>query len=147
MSASNALHNKPKEDTKQKEVDHDILTLYFDGACPVCSREMRHLKKKDKKGLLSFVDISEPDFDPAKYNRSYDDFMKQIHAVLPDGTVVIGMEVFRQAYKRIGHGWLLFPTKLPVIKQIADFAYAVFARNRMKISKFLSRCGVDSCSI
>ncbi len=127
--------------------DEGRLEIYFDGACPVCSREMRYLKKRDKKNLISFVDINTSDFNPQEYNRSHDDFMKQIHARLPDGEIVTGMEVFRQAYKRIGHAWLLFPTKLPVIKQIADYAYAVFARNRMKISKFLSRCGVDSCSI
>jgi predicted DCC family thiol-disulfide oxidoreductase YuxK len=131
----------------QKSSSKDLLEIYFDGACPVCSREMRYLRKRDKNNLISFIDVSAENFDPAAYNRTRDDFMKQIHARLPDGKIITGMEVFRQAYNRVGYGWLLFPTKLPLIKQIADFAYAVFARNRMKISKFLSRCGVDSCSI
>lgn len=121
--------------------------LFYDGACPICSREMSYLKKRDKNNLISFVDISSPEFDPKKYNKSNDDFMKQIHARLPSGEIITGMEVFRQAYNRVGYGWLLFPTKLPVIKQIADLCYAIFAKNRMKISKFLSKCGVDSCSI
>jgi predicted DCC family thiol-disulfide oxidoreductase YuxK len=126
---------------------NNTFELFYDGACPICSREMSYLKKRDKKNQISFIDISRPEFDPKKYNKSNDDFMKEIHGRLPSGEIITGMEVFRQAYKRVGYGWLLFPTKLPVIKQIADLCYAIFAKNRMKISKFLSKCGVDSCSI
>jgi predicted DCC family thiol-disulfide oxidoreductase YuxK len=126
---------------------NEPLTLFYDGGCPVCSREMRFLKKKDSKNLISFIDISSSDFNPSEYNKDQDTFMKQIHARLPDGTLITGMEVFRQAYQRVGHGWILFPTKFPVIKQLADICYALFAKNRMRISKFLSRCGMSSCAI
>ena len=41
------------------------LTLYYDGACPVCALEMDHLRSRDAAARLVFVDIAAPGFDPA----------------------------------------------------------------------------------
>jgi len=123
------------------------ITLFFDGDCPLCSREVRYLERKDSRGVIRFVDISTPDFDPAIYSKTKSDFMRAIHAELPDGTLIEGMEVFRRIYQAIGYGFLLKPTKLPILKQIFDFAYYVFAKNRIRIGTLLGRCGLGRCSI
>ncbi len=49
--------------------------------------------------------------------------MKRIHAVLPDGKVVEGVEVFRRVYDVIGLGWVYAATKLPVVGTVVDKAY------------------------
>lgn len=123
------------------------ITLFFDGDCPLCSREVRYLERKDSRNLIRFVDISAPDFNPDVYSKTKSDFMRAIQAELPDGTFIEGMEVFRRIYQAIGYGFLLKPTKLPIIKQIFDFAYYVFARNRIRIGSLLGRCGLGKCSI
>jgi predicted DCC family thiol-disulfide oxidoreductase YuxK len=33
------------------------LTLLYDGACPLCLREVKFLKRRDLHGRLAFVDI------------------------------------------------------------------------------------------
>ena len=38
------------------------IILLYDGACSLCDFEMDIYKKKDKLKLISFVDISEPQF-------------------------------------------------------------------------------------
>ena len=45
--------------------------------------------------------------------------MKYIHAVLPNGEVVKGVEVFRRIYEVIGLGWVYAVTKLPLIGSAA----------------------------
>jgi len=123
------------------------VKLFIDGACPMCSKEGRFLKSKDKNCNLAFVDTSAPDFDPAKYGISSDP-NRLIHAILPDGSVIRGMEVFRQAYHQIGLGWLIAPTGWPILKTFFDLCYAVFARNRKWIGKFISRGeNNSSCSL
>jgi hypothetical protein len=43
------------------------------------------------------------------------DGMRKIRAVLPDGNVITGVEVFRQVYRAIGLGWVFELTSMPVI--------------------------------
>jgi predicted DCC family thiol-disulfide oxidoreductase YuxK len=51
---------------------------------------------------------------------------------LPNGNVVVGVEVFRQTYEAIGLGWVFGLTNLPVIGGIADRVYDVWAENRLR---------------
>ena len=60
--------------------------------------------------------------------------MRKIRAVLPDKTVVTGVEVFRKTYEAIGLGWMFEITKLPVIGQAADAIYDLWAENRLRIT-------------
>jgi predicted DCC family thiol-disulfide oxidoreductase YuxK len=115
--------------------DNFPLTLLYDGACPVCNLEMDNLKARNTAGLLQFVDISVPFFDPAPYGASLKDMNGLIHAVRPDGSLVIGVEVFRLAYGAVGLGHLTAPTGWPLLKPAFDAAYTVFARNRYGISR------------
>ncbi len=126
----------------------DNLKIFYDGDCPICEKEMAFLKRRDKKDKISLIDIANPDFNPASVNKTRDQLMSRIHALTPDGTVIEGVEVFRQAYSRVGLGWLLAATKLPVIKPIADLFYTWFARNRIRIGEiFFGRCTTGSCKI
>ncbi len=110
------------------------LTLLYDGACPVCNLEMDNLKARNTAGLLRFVDISVPQFDAAPYGASIKEMNALIHAQRPDGSMVVGVEVFRLAYGAVGLGHVTAATGWPVLKPIADAAYAVFARNRYGFS-------------
>lgn len=111
------------------------LTLYYDGLCPVCNLEMDNLKARNHQKLLRFVDISVPFFDPAPLGVSLEALNALIHAKRPDGSLVVGVEVFRLAYGAVGLGHWFAPTALPILKPLADAAYAVFARNRYVFSR------------
>jgi predicted DCC family thiol-disulfide oxidoreductase YuxK len=111
------------------------FTLLYDGGCPLCAREVAMLRRRDRgRGALALVDIAAPDFDPARYGRSYESLMARIHGVLPDGAVIEGMEVFRRAYAAVGLGWLLAPSRWPLFGRAFDAAYRWFARNRLRLT-------------
>jgi len=118
------------------------LTLLYDGACPVCRLEMDRLAQRDTLKRLVFVDIAAPDFELARYagdsGVTLEDLNLLIHAVLPGGRLVAGVEVFRRAYGALGLGLLFAPTALPVLKPLFDRGYAAFARNRYAVSAMLS---------
>lgn len=120
------------------------IEVFYDGQCPLCTREMTFLRRRDKKWRVRFTDISAPEFDATSFGIGWSDFMARIHGRLPDGRWVEGMEVFRRVYKAVGLGWLLAPTRLPGIKQLADFVYRRFAANRLRLT---GRCGPDGCAI
>ena len=44
------------------------IEVLYDGECPLCSREIRFLERRDRgRGRIQLEDISRPDFDPAPY--------------------------------------------------------------------------------
>jgi len=123
------------------------ITVLYDGECPLCSREIRFLERRDRgRGAIRFDDIAAPSFDPRAHGVELRELMARIHGVLPDGTLVEGVEVFRQAYAAVGLGWLVAPTRWPGLRRLADLAYRVFARNRLRWTGRASACDVGRCS-
>ena len=122
------------------------ITFLFDGDCPLCMREVRLLERLDRgRGKLALVDIAKPEFDAGVYGLDQETVMARIHGVLPDGTVIEGVEVFRRAYSAVGLGWLLAPTRWPGLRQLADAGYRVFARNRLRWTGRKDACAENAC--
>jgi len=118
------------------------LEVFFDGACPFCAREVRFLRRLDRRRQVLFTDISEPGFSPDRAGVPWDALMARIHARPADGTLVQGVEVFRRIYALLGFGPLVAVTRLPGLSHLLDAAYAWFARNRMRLA---GRCEDGSC--
>lgn len=112
------------------------IKLLYDGDCPLCLREVRFLKQKDAgRGIVNFVDIAAPDYTPAEHGGvEFAAAMGVIHGVLPDGTVLKNVAVFRRVYEELGMGWVYALTKLPIISAIADTLYRIWAAWRLKLT-------------
>ena len=125
-----------------------MFEVFYDGDCPLCMREITMLQRLDrKKNNLRFTNISPADFNAEETTGlDYNTLMDEIHGRLPDGTIVTGVEVFRQLYGAVGLGWLTAPTRWPGLRQLSDAAYQTFAKNRLKLT---GRCEPDgnACAI
>ena len=124
------------------------LEIFYDGGCPLCLAEMRHLKHLDVKQTIKFIDINDnnfpldfPEIDRASANRI-------LHGRLIDGSIILGLDVTHKAWSLVGKGKWTGILRMPIIRAIADFFYHIFARHRYRISKWLTgkeRC--QSCSL
>jgi len=122
--------------------------LFYDGECPLCRREVSWLKRRDRSGELQLIDIADPDCDPSKYNLTHEEVSRVLHGIKPDGTVLRGMDAVREAYRIVGLGWLLAPTKLPGLRAIFDTLYGCFARNRVALGRpFRASCSNGKCTV
>ena len=111
------------------------LTIFFDGGCPLCKREVDFLQSKNQKGSLRFIDINTSDFSSdLKYGITYKQAMDRIHAMKSDGSVIKDIKVFQEAYSLIGLGWIYAPTKLPILDKFIEFIYGLWAKYRLKIT-------------
>jgi predicted DCC family thiol-disulfide oxidoreductase YuxK len=111
------------------------ITVFFDGECPLCRREVAALRRLDRgRNRIGLLDIAAPDFDPHRLGLQHDALMSRIHGQLPDGRIVEGVEVFRRAYAAVGLGWLLAWTRWPGLSRLADAGYRWFARNRLRLT-------------
>lgn len=122
------------------------LKLLYDGECPFCRREVDWLKRRNRRLLLRFEDISDPQFDPGRYGLTREEVNRVLHGVLPNGKVVRGMAAVRRAYRAVGLGWLAAPTALPGIRWFADRLYEAFARNRGRLGRIVSGCAHGACA-
>ena len=120
------------------------IEVFFDGGCPLCRREITFLRRWDRRRKIRFTDISSPDFQAAAVGMTDETLMAQMHGRLPDGTWLRGVEAFRRMYAAVGFGPLVFLSRLPLISQVLDWAYAVFARNRRRLT---GRCTAESCLV
>ena len=124
------------------------ITFLHDGACPLCAREVAMLRRLDRgRGRLAFDDIAAPGFDASRYHSTQSDLMARIHGVLPDGTLIEGVEVFRRAYSAVGLGWLVAPTRWPLLRPLADAGYRWFARNRLRLAGRNETCTAERCAV
>ncbi|QDU09717.1 thiol-disulfide oxidoreductase DCC family protein [Gimesia aquarii] len=120
------------------------IEAFYDGACPLCRREINMIHRLDKQNKILFTDISDSSLDIQSLGKSYDQLMSEMHARLPDGRWITGVEVFRRLYTVIGFRYLVLPTRLPVISQSLDFIYRIFAKKRLSMT---GRCnnGNSAC--
>ena len=122
--------------------------LLYDGECPFCRREVEWLRRRDREGHLALEDIADPGFDPAQYGLTREEVVGVLHGILPDGRVVRRVEAIRQAYQAVGLGWLVAPTRWPVVRWVLDGMYGIFARNRIRWGRLLGRrCESGKCAV
>jgi len=118
------------------------VEVFYDGACPLCLREIEMLRRKDRHARIVFTDIAAEGFDAAALGIPWPALMERIHGRLPDGTIIEGVEVFRRLYAAVGFGSLVAVTRLPGVKQMLNASYRVFAQNRLRLT---GRCTDESC--
>jgi len=112
------------------------IKLLYDGECPLCLREVNFLQERDAgRGLVEFVDIADVNYAPTMHGGvDFETAMGRIHAVLPDGTVMQNVAVFRRVYEVLGMGWVYAATKLPIVGAIVDFVYGIWAERRLALT-------------
>ncbi len=124
------------------------FTLLFDSECPFCKLEVDWLKRRDRRNLLTTIDIAAADFDPARFGLSKQRVHARLHGIAADGTLVEGMAAVRAAWRAVGLGWLMAPTGWPILRWGFDLGYLVFARYRVPLGRlFGRRCDGDRCSV
>jgi predicted DCC family thiol-disulfide oxidoreductase YuxK len=145
--SGDATAARPKED-KHAAAGGWQLKLFFDGLCPVCSWEMRQLKRRDTSGRLAFEDIAEPAFDPSRYGLTLDQTVRAMHAVTPDGRVLRGPDAFAAAYRLVGLHWLAALISFGPTRPLVDLGYRLFAWVRPRFSRFdpPPACSADRCA-
>jgi predicted DCC family thiol-disulfide oxidoreductase YuxK len=121
-----------------------VFEVFYDGDCPLCLKEINMIRWMDRKNRILFTDIASETFSPGSIGRSMPELMDQIHGRLPDGSMVIGVDVFRHLYSAVGFGPVVAFTRLPVVTQALDVGYMFFAKHRLRLT---GRCSDGTCGI
>jgi predicted DCC family thiol-disulfide oxidoreductase YuxK len=124
------------------------VQVFYDGACPLCSREVRHYRKRDREGRIDWIDIARPDFRPEDFGLDLQRLQQVMHARLPDGRVVTQVGAFVKIWEALPWspftGLLRLILKIPGMLALANLFYRAFARNRYRLT---GRCTPESCTL
>ena len=94
--------------------------VYYDESCHVCALEINMIRGKGEACGIEFVDISDPGFNN---DGSFD--IEMIGEF--DGKETVGIETFRLMYEKMGYKRAVYFSRLPVLKQLFDAGYYLFA--------------------
>lgn len=84
--------------------------MFYDGACPLCRREIDFMRRKDVDGRLAFEDVSTDD-STLPEGRTRDQALARFHVRDADGTVRDGAAAFVSMW-----------SELPALRPLARLA-------------------------
>ena len=99
--------------------------VYYDESCYVCSLEINTIRKRGEACGIEFVDISSEEFKNSK-NKVWNDFDTEMIGEFRED-VTVGMETFRRMYEKMGFRRAVRFSRLPIIKEMFNLGYHVFA--------------------
>lgn len=102
--------------------------VFFDGACHLCSREIRHYRKLPEAQKFEWVDISAPDFKAEAYALDERAVHQEMHVMDEKGELHIGVMAFVEIWKRLPR-WRVLASivQWPIVFCAAKLGYSIFA--------------------
>ena len=113
---------------------HRGLTVFHDGACPLCAREITLMRRLDRAGRIRFIDAADP---AAACPLDRAALLARFYAV-EDGVMLSGAAAFAAMWRAIP---LLRPFGLaaqwPPLRRALEAAYLRFLRFRPRVQAWL----------
>lgn len=76
------------------------VTVYYDGACPLCVAEMAHYRRQDREGRLRLIDVSQGDAAlPSGLSRQA--ALARLHVVDSEGRLRSGAAAFAALWRAV----------------------------------------------
>ncbi len=118
---------------------NDKVTLYHDGSCPLCRREIDHYRRQEGADGLAFVDVSDRE---AVVGLGLDraGAMARFHVRMPDGTLRSGAAGFLAVWQRLPR-WrrLAGLARVPGVLPLLEIGYRLSLPVRPALARALTR--------
>ncbi len=112
--------------------------MYFDGDCAVCSREVGMYRKLDRDGGIVWYDVSSDTGDLVDGRVSRSDALSGLHARLPDGRLVTGVDAFVAVWERLpGFEMAARVARWRPARWMLETGYGWYAPRRKRLARFL----------
>jgi len=111
--------------------DYPRPTVFYDGGCPLCSREIAHYRRLDHNANLRWVDITRDREALGAYGLDLETAMQRFHVLDARGHWKAGAWGFDEMWAHLPrYRWLSKFLRLTRALPLLDRLYALFARWR-----------------
>jgi predicted DCC family thiol-disulfide oxidoreductase YuxK len=105
--------------------------VYFDGACPVCAREIAAYRRADTSGALHWIDASGCDAAALGPGLDRTAALARLHVRRADGRLASGAAAFVEVWRHLP-GWRVLArvARAPGVLPVMEAAYRAFLHVR-----------------
>jgi predicted DCC family thiol-disulfide oxidoreductase YuxK len=111
----------------------DKLTIWFDGSCPLCRREIALMRRLDRRGAIRFIDAAGAGEADCPVGKA--ELLARFHA-RENGRLLSGADAFAAMWRAIP---LLRPlgllARIPPVLALLERAYRLFLRFRPRLQR------------
>jgi predicted DCC family thiol-disulfide oxidoreductase YuxK len=105
-----------------------MISVFFDGKCNLCSKEINYYQRIAPKNTFNWVDITKTPGELDKFEIKLSDGLRLMHVADSNGNIFTGVDAFIIMWKQIKYWKILgLFVSLPIVKQIANLLYRYFA--------------------
>ena len=106
-------------------------TVYFDGACPVCRREIAHYRRQRGSESIAWVDASSCDEAELGPGLDRSVVLSRFHVREADGTLTSGAAAFVAIWRRLpAFSWLAALASSRPVLALLEAGYSIFLHVR-----------------
>ena len=115
------------------------LTVFYDGACPLCRREIGVYRGLPPDTPVCFVDVSDSAV-PLPPGTSREQLLARFHVRGRDAQLLSGAQAFIALWAELpGWRWLAWAARLPGVAWVMERSYRFFLRWRPALQRLVSR--------
>lgn len=108
-------------------------SIFYDGGCGLCQKEIRHYQRLDKNSAIEWVDIYKKPESLQSHGIEYLDAMMVLHGINKDGDIVKGVENFISIWQNIEqYQWIAKCVLRLRLMGVLQGCYMRFAKWRFK---------------
>lgn len=137
LRMTSVLETTPESDHKpeaRRTPDAERTKVWFDGACPLCQREIAFMKRLDRTNAINFVDVSGAGDPSCPIDQA--ELLARFHAE-EDGKVLSGAAAFAAMWRAIPRlRFLGQMARNPIVLAALERFYRVFLRIRPSLQRF-----------
>jgi predicted DCC family thiol-disulfide oxidoreductase YuxK len=121
------------------------LTVFYDGGCPLCRREIGWYRRRRALAPIEWLDVSRCPDTALPDGHERQTLLARFHVALPDGRVTSGAAAFLAVWLRYpGLRWGARLASIPPLPWLLERGYRVFLRVRPRLQRRAS-CS-DRCA-
>lgn len=138
------MSESPSTATAQQQAPRELTVLY-DGACPLCRREIGLYQRIGKDAPVRFCDVSQS----APADQATSDLppgltrpqlLARFHVRYSDGEVLDGAAAFVALWRNLpGWRWLAQLARIPGMLWLMERSYRAFLRVRPRVQRWVVR--------
>ncbi|MEJ7138216.1 thiol-disulfide oxidoreductase DCC family protein [Amphibiibacter pelophylacis] len=114
------------------------LTVYFDGSCPLCRREIAFYQRLRPLQPIAWVDVSRGE--PCGDGLTCELAMRRFHVRDAQGQLLDGAAAFARLWRSLpGWRWLGHVAGVPPVSWLAEGAYRLFLPLRPRLQAWARR--------
>ncbi len=108
-----------------------MITVYYDGKCNICRREINYYKKISSKNIFNWCDIANNPEKLLDMDIKINQALLYLHVKDEKDNIYIGIDAFIVIWKNLKNWrYIAYLISLPPIKIFANYVYIKFANYR-----------------